>query len=269
MVEGVSLAGMLELPAFIVLGMRPGPATGLPTRTGQQDLRFALHAGHGEFAKAILAPGTVRQAYELARHGLALAHEYQTPVIMLNDQYLADIRQNMAPLDAALRPIDRHIVENPAEDYLRYAITDSGVSPRALPGGPALVIVDSDEHREDGHITEDLTLRVKMQDKRMRKLEGMRAEALPPEWYGPAEASEMLICWGSTHGPAREAVDRLNAAGRHVAMLHFSQVWPLHAEAIREKLERRDARGVRRGQSGRAVRRVPAGGGRARSSARA
>ena len=236
MVEGVSLAGMLELPAFIVLGMRPGPATGLPTRTAQQDLRFALHAGHGEFPKAVLAPGTVPQAYELARHGIALAHKYQTPVILMNDQFLADVRKNMPPLDTTLRPIDRHIVENPPEGYLRYAITDSGVSPRALPGGPALVIVDSDEHREDGHITEDLTVRVQMQDKRMRKLEGMRAEALPPEWYGPAEARDVLLCWGSTYGPCREAVDRLNEAGRAVAMLHFSQVWPLDAEAIRARL---------------------------------
>jgi len=236
MVEGIALAGMLELPAFIVLGQRPGPATGLPTRTAQQDLRFALHAGHGEFAKEILAPGTPQQAYELARRGLELAHKYQTPVIMMNDQYLADIRKNMAPLDDTLRPIDRHILEDPTEDYVRYAITDSGVSPRALPGGPALVVVDSDEHREDGHITEDLGMRVQMQDKRMRKLAGMAAEALAPEWYGPEGATEVLICWGSTYGPCREGVDRLKGAGRKVGMLHFAQVWPPNVAAARARL---------------------------------
>jgi 2-oxoglutarate ferredoxin oxidoreductase subunit alpha len=230
MVEGVSLAGMLELPAVIVLGQRPGPATGLPTRTAQQDLRFALHAGHGEFPKALYAPGTPEQAFALARVALGTAHKYQTPVIMLSDQFLADMRKNMAALDTTLRPIDRHIITDPSEDYLRYAVTESGVSPRALPGGPALVVMDSDEHTEDGHITEDLSARVRLQDKRSRKYDGMRAEALPPERYGPEDAKELLVCWGSTYGPCREAVDRLNSRGRGIAMLHFSQVWPISAQ---------------------------------------
>jgi len=235
MVEGVSLAGMLELPAVIVLGQRPGPATGLPTRTAQQDLRFALHAGHGEFPKALYAPGTPEQAFALARVAVETAHRYQTPVIMLSDQFLADMRKNMAPLDTTSRPIDRHIITDPPEGYLRYAITESGVSPRALPGGPALVVMDSDEHTEDGHITEDLSARVRLQDKRMRKLARMRAEALPPARHGPEDTKELLVCWGSTYGPCREAVDRLNAAGRTVAMLHFSQVWPI-SERGRELL---------------------------------
>ncbi len=236
MAEGVSLAGMLELPAFIVLGQRPGPATGLPTRTAQQDLRFALHAGHGEFARAVFAPGTLAQAYQLARHGLETAHRFQTPVILMHDQFLADIRRNMAPLDTDLRPIDRHVLLDPPEDYLRYALTDSGVSPRALPGGPAFVVVDSDEHDQDGHITEDLAVRVQMQDKRGRKLAAMQAQALPPERYGSAQTKAVLVCWGSTYGPCREAVDRLTAAGRTVAMLHFPQVWPLPVEAARAAL---------------------------------
>ncbi len=236
MVEGVALAGMLELPAFIFLGQRPGPATGLPTRTAQQDLKFAINAGHGEFAKAILAPGTPQQCYDLTRHGVELAHKYQTPVVLMSDQFLADTRKNCAGLDTSYRPISRHIVENPAGDYLRYAVTESGVSPRALPGGEAFVVLDSDEHTEDGHITEDLQARVRLQDKRMRKLEGMRAEMLSPVWHGPPEAGHVLICWGSTYGPCREAVDRLNAAGQPTAMLHFSQVWPLMAAPIREAL---------------------------------
>jgi len=236
MVEGVALAGMLELPAFIFLGQRPGPATGLPTRTAQQDLKFAINAGHGEFAKAVFAPGTPQQCYDLTRHGLELAHRYQTPVILMSDQFLADMRKNCTGLDTSYRPINRHIVENLGGDYLRYAVTESGVSPRALPGGEAFVTVDSDEHTEDGHITEDLEARIRLQDKRMRKLEGMRAETLPPAWHGPPEAGHVLICWGSTYGPCREAVERLNAAGQPTAMLHFSQVWPLRGEPIREAL---------------------------------
>jgi 2-oxoglutarate ferredoxin oxidoreductase subunit alpha len=236
MVEGVSLAGMLELPALVVLGQRPGPATGLPTRTAQQDLRFALHAGHGEFPKALYAPGTVEQAVHLARRALETAHSYQTPVIMLTDQFLADIRKNVGGLDFSPRPIDRHLEENPAEDYLRYAFTDSGVSPRALPGSRAFVVMDSDEHTEDGHITDNVEARVRMQGKRMRKLQGMTEEFLQPERYGPVDAVEILVCWGSTYGPCREAVDRLNEAGRAVAMVHFPQLWPINVPVARQAI---------------------------------
>jgi 2-oxoglutarate ferredoxin oxidoreductase subunit alpha len=236
MVEGIALAGMLELPAVVVLAQRPGPATGLPTRTAQQDLRFALHAGHGEFPKALYAPGTVEQAFHLTRRALETAHAYQTPVIMLTDQFLADTRKSVAGLDVSRRPIDRHIEESPAEDYLRYAFTDSGVSPRALPGSGAFVVMDSDEHTEDGHITDNVEARVRMQEKRMRKLRGMTEEFLAPERYGPVEAVEMLVCWGSTYGPCREAVDRLNEAGRAVAMAHFPQLWPINVPVAREAI---------------------------------
>jgi 2-oxoglutarate ferredoxin oxidoreductase subunit alpha len=236
MVEGLALAGMLELPIFIFLGQRPGPATGLPTRTAQQDLVFALNAGHGEFARAVFAPGTPQHCYDLTRHGLALAHKYQTPVIMLSDQFLADTRKNCAGLDESYRPVDRCLCLDPSEDYLRYAVAESGVSPRAVPGSNAFVVMDSDEHDEDGHITDHLATRVKMQDKRMRKLDGMIAEIIPPEWHGPPDAEQVLIAWGSTYGPCREAMDILNADGRAVAMLHFQQVWPLNGAAIRDTL---------------------------------
>jgi len=244
MVEGVALAGMLELPAFIMLGQRPGPATGLPTRTAQQDLKFAINAGHGEFAKAVYAPGTPRQAYEITRRALETAHRYQTPVIMLTDQFLADMRTNMEPLDRGARPVDLHIVEHPDAGYLRYAVTPDGVSPRALPGGDAYVVADSDEHDEDGHITEDLRVRARMQEKRLAKLAGMTAEALPPEWYGPREAVHLLVAWGSTYGPCREAVGLLNAQGEQAAMLHFAQVWPIQVDAARSALASENVRRV-------------------------
>jgi 2-oxoglutarate ferredoxin oxidoreductase subunit alpha len=244
MVEGISLAGMLELPAFIMLSQRPGPATGLPTRTGQTELTFAVSGTHGEFARAVYAPGTAKQAYELTRLGLETAHRYQTPVILLIDQFLADMRTNIAPLDRTPRPIDRHLVTHPHVDYLRYAITPDGISPRALPGSSAHVVVDSDEHGEDGHITEDLTVRVQMQDKRLRKLGAMRREALPPEHYGPEKVERLLICWGSTYGPCREAVDLLNQRDITTAMLHFAQVWPLDATAVRAAIAATGARHV-------------------------
>ena len=236
MCEGLSLAGMMELPALVLLSQRPGPATGLPTRTGQEDLGFALHAGHGEFARAIFAPGTPHQAYELTRRALETAHKFQTPVILLIDQFLADLQTTGPPLDPTLRPIDRHIVAQPPADYARYAVTADGVSPRALPGSGAFVVCDSDEHTEDGHITEDLGARIRMQDKRLAKVEGMIADALPPERYGATDADTLLVAWGSTYGPCREAVDLLDAEGRATAMLHFAQPWPLDVEAIRPLL---------------------------------
>jgi len=239
MVEGLALSGMLELPVFIFLGQRPGPATGLPTRTAQQDLLFALHAGHGEFPRALFAPGSPQQCYDLARHGLEIAHKHQSPVILLSDQFLADMRKNCPGLDTSYRPINRHILDDPPDNYLRYAITESGVSPRAIPGSNAYVVVDSDEHGEDGHITDHLPTRVAQQNKRMRKLDGLLADALPPDYYGPKEAEHLLICWGSTYGPCREAVDLLQAQSRSVAMLHFSQVWPLQADVIREAIGQR------------------------------
>ncbi|MEW6356487.1 MAG: 2-oxoacid:acceptor oxidoreductase subunit alpha [Planctomycetota bacterium] len=233
MAEGLSLAGMLELPILIMVGQRPGPATGLPTRTAQQDLKFALHAGHGEFPRAIFAPGTPAQAYDITRRALETAHKFQTPAILLIDQYLADLQNNMPELDETCSPIDLRIGMNPSPDYVRYAVTDDGVSPRAIPGHGAFVIADSDEHYDGGHITEDLDVRIAQQDKRMRKLDGMIAEALPPERYGPEDAETLLISWGSTYGPCREAVDILNDGGKSVAMLHFAQVWPMEVEGVR------------------------------------
>lgn len=235
MVEALSLAGMLELPTVVLLAMRPGPATGLPTRTGQEDLRFVLSAGHGEFPRAVYAPGSLPGAYAAARHALAAAHRYQTPAIVLMDQFLIDLHATVPPLDETYRPVSRELVSADA-GYQRYRLTDTGVSPRAIPGGEAFVVCDSDEHTEDGHLTEDLQVRVQMVDKRLRKEQGLCREALTPEWYGPSEAPTLLICWGSTYGPCREAVDRLNRQRPAAAMLHFSQVWPLPLQAAVEAL---------------------------------
>jgi 2-oxoglutarate ferredoxin oxidoreductase subunit alpha len=236
MVEGLSLAGMMELPIVILIAQRPGPATGLPTRTGQQDLLFALRAGHGEFTRAIFAPGSVQQCYDLTRRALQTAHKYQTPVLILSDQYLQDTEQSMSKLDAISSPIDRHVVTDAGKDYVRYALAESGISPRAVPGGPALVVCDSDEHTENGHITEDLEAHMAQQNKRMQKLVAMTAEAMSPEFYGPKDAQILLLTWGSTYGPAREAVDLLDQKGQSVAMLHFAQLWPLNAEAVRSAI---------------------------------
>lgn len=232
MAEGVSLAGMMEIPAVVVIAQRPGPATGMPTRTAQQDLQFALRAGHGEFPRAIYTPGTVEQGYALMRTALQTAHRYQTPVLLLTDQFLQDM-QKLVPVFAATdAPIDRCLAQDAGADYQRYRIPASGgVSPRAIPGGKARVVVDSDEHDAAGHLSEDIRVRVSQQDKRMAKFSAMQAEAIPPAYYGPGDAKLLLICWGSSYGPVREAVDALNVAGRSAAMLHAAQIWPLALDA--------------------------------------
>ncbi|MFP5258679.1 MAG: 2-oxoacid:acceptor oxidoreductase subunit alpha, partial [Acidobacteriota bacterium] len=208
MVEGVSLAGMLETPVVIVVAQRPGPATGLPTRTEQADLDLTLHAGHGEFPRAIFAPGDVSQCFHLAYRAVDAAERFQSPVFILTDQFLADSYRDVPPFDLTdLPPVARPLTSvEDAAGYERYAVTPDGVSPRLLPGfTEAVVVLDSDEHTPDGHITEDLAVRVTMQDKRMRKLDGLTRAALPPDIYGEAAGATLIACWGSTLGAALEA----------------------------------------------------------------
>ncbi len=241
MVEGVSLAGMTETPVFIVVGQRPGPATGLPTRTEQGDLEFVLHAGHGEFPRAIFAPGTVEECFHLARKALFLAEKYQSPIFLLTDQFLADTYRAVVPFE--VDSLDSVETGSPPEKvnqpYRRYALTADGISPRLLPGlSEHLVICDSDEHTSDGHITEDLQVRLQMVDKRLRKLEGLRSEVTPPQYSGDKNPEILLVTWGSNRGAVWQAAATLRNQGRQVAVMHFSQVWPLVAEQFLEILQR-------------------------------
>jgi 2-oxoglutarate ferredoxin oxidoreductase subunit alpha len=263
MVEGVSLAAMTETPMVIVVGQRPAPATGLPTRTSQADLEFILHAGHGEFPRAIFSPGSIEQCFELSQKALQLADRYQGPVFILTDQFLADSYRAVAPfrLDG-MPPVQPWATEGRtvATPYRRFTITEDGISPRLLPGlTEHLVVADSDEHTEDGHITEDLEVRSKMVGKRLKKGEGIRAEALPPELQGEKKPDLLLLTWGSTKGAMEEAAIALQAKGMRVATLHFSQVWPLVPEhfmgPLREAKEVVAVEGNATGQLARLIRR--------------
>ena len=238
MVEGVSLAGILETPVVIHIGQRPGPATGLPTRTEQGDLLFALYSGHGEFPRIIFAPGTIEDAFYLTQKAFNLADKYQVPVIILTDQYLLDSYYNIPPLDLSGVELERYIVKS-GNEYKRYELTEDGISPRSIPGfGDGLVCVDSDEHDEEGHITENLDLRVKMVNKRLKKLDLMKQEAIPPELIGAQNYRTLVIGWGSTYNAIREAMDGLERDD--LAFLHFKQVYPLHPDtkSYLEKAER-------------------------------
>jgi len=241
MAEGVSLAAMTETPVVVVIAQRPGPATGLPTRTEQADLEFVLHAGHGEFPRAIFAPGTVEECFHLTRKAFELAERYQGPIFILTDQFLADSYRSVTPFaleDSAQVQVGAQ-ADDIAEPYQRYAMTDSGVSPRLLPGlTKHLVVADSDEHAEDGHITEDLTVRTTMVEKRLRKGDGIRDEVIPPEADGEDEPDILLVSWGSSKGAVREAASELRSAGQRVGTLHFCQVWPLVPEQFVARLEK-------------------------------
>jgi 2-oxoglutarate ferredoxin oxidoreductase subunit alpha len=230
MAEGVSLAAMTETPVLIAVAQRPGPATGMPTRTEQADLEFVLHAGHGEFPRAIFAPGSIEACYHLTQKALGLAEQSQSPVFLLTDQFLADSSRPVTPFDpAAITPV--RAGSNPDSEptpYQRYRLTESGLSPRLLPGlSTQLVVADSDEHDEDGHISEDHGVRISMVEKRLRKLDLLKQQVVAPLLDGENGAALLLVCWGSSQGPVREAVAVLREQGRSVAGLHFSQVWPL------------------------------------------
>jgi 2-oxoglutarate ferredoxin oxidoreductase subunit alpha len=211
------------------VAQRPGPATGLPTRTEQGDLEFVLHAGHGEFPRAIFTPGSVEECFHLTRKALELAERSQGPVFILTDQFLADSYRAVASFEVSQLPaLLPRSIPAVSEPYLRYALAESGVSPRLFPGlSDHLVVADSDEHTEDGHLTEDLTIRKSMVEKRGRKLKMLLEAVVPPEFSGDTRPDLLLVTWGSSRGAVWEAASLLKARGKRTAMLHFSQVWPL------------------------------------------
>lgn len=226
MVEGLSLAGMLESPMVINLGQRPAPATGLPTRTEQADLELALYAGHGEFPRILFAPGSLEQAFYLTARAFNLADKFQMPVFILSDQYLVDSYYNITGFDLLKVKVEKYFVETLA-DYKRYELTKNGISPRGIPGfGQGLVCVDSDEHDAEGHITEDLQLRTRMVDKRLRKLESAKKEIIPPGLFPKRKYRNLVVCWGSTYTIVKEAISLLDRDD--TSLLHYSQVYPLH-----------------------------------------
>ncbi len=225
--EGLSLAGIMESPLVIHIAQRPGPATGLPTRTAQEDLNLALYGGHGEFNRVIFAPGTIQQAFYLTQKAFNLADEFQVPIFVLTDQDFVDGYYNIPSLDISQLSNKKHIVET-ADDYKRYLLTKNGISPRGVPGyGEGLVRADSDEHDEYGHITEDMEyLRPAMTEKRVfkrRKL--LEAVAESPSLVPDAEYRTLVLCWGSNYHVVKEGIAMAEKQG--VSMLHFHQVYPL------------------------------------------
>jgi 2-oxoglutarate/2-oxoacid ferredoxin oxidoreductase subunit alpha len=238
MVEALGLAGITETPLVVVNSQRPGPATGLPTRTEQSDLSFLLTASHGEFPRIVIAPRNAEDAFYKTTKALNIADKYQTVVLLLTDQYLADATITVPKYDLSKVTINRYISKgedlSSNEEYKRYKVTESGISPRLIPGNSKnqVVIVDSDEHTEEGHITESAQVRVEQMDKRFRKINSIKEDLEEPEYFGNEDIDILLIGWGSTYGALKESVNILNESGIKVGALSFGDVYPLPKENL-------------------------------------
>lgn len=230
MVEGLGLAAMTETPVVIALGQRPGPATGLPTRTEQSELLFPMHAAQGEFPRVILAPGSPEQALYLTNKAFDLAEKFQITSIVIFDQYLADTAWTYDKLDLSSIKYTDYRLKGEAfrqiSGYKRHAFTETGVSPLGIPGESTnLVVTDSDEHDEEGHIIEDAETRTRMVEKRIfKKLPLIKKEINPPLLHGDQHADIILVGWGSTFGIMKEVVRGLS--NKSISMLHFSELYP-------------------------------------------
>jgi 2-oxoglutarate ferredoxin oxidoreductase subunit alpha len=231
MTEAVGFAGMAEIPVVILEVQRPGPSTGLPTRTGQGDLRQVLHAGQGDFPHIVLAPGTIQEAFDLTFEAFNLADQYQCPVTVLLDKYLGESWMNLKEPDDRTLSIRRGklAADLPAVgEYKRYKLEADGISPRYLPGqADGRHIQASYEHGEDGFFMERPEEVSAMNEKRMRKIATCQSQLPSVHLDGSPDAGVTLICWGSTYGPAHEALKILEQEGIRANILQIKYLNPM------------------------------------------
>jgi 2-oxoglutarate ferredoxin oxidoreductase subunit alpha len=240
MAESISLAGVTELPVVIYLAQRPGPATGLPTWTEQGDLLFAVHAGHGEFPKIVLAPGDVEEIYTLTAKAFDLADVYQTPVIVLTDKLIGEGHQstdynNLISFSQNYKPNRGKLITEATQPYFRYMPEADGISPRLIPGQKGIYYqANSYEHSRNGHTTEDAYERIEQVDKRNKKQQTfLQNDFQMPTIIGDFDTAEIIIVsWGGNKGAIVEAMKELTEQNIHVAYIHFTYVYPLDAKKL-------------------------------------
>ncbi|MFQ6065447.1 MAG: 2-oxoacid:acceptor oxidoreductase subunit alpha [Candidatus Bathyarchaeia archaeon] len=246
MSEGLGMTGMTETPVVIMVAQRPGPSTGLPTYSGQGDLRFLIHASQGEFLRVVIAPGDVGECFYKTMEAFNLAEKFQIPVIIITDKYLAEsygaadlFDQNRIEIDRGLLLTEDKYADE--EEYKRHNFTEDGVSPRAMPGMKgAIVRTNADEHNESGYTTEDPALATKMADKRFKKLDVLVKELETCETtklYGSGEADVTILGWGSTKGPIREAMKLLNRESVKVNYLQILYLNPFPVADVQRILK--------------------------------
>ncbi len=249
MAEGLGWAGMSEVPVVVTLYQRGGPSTGMPTRTEQGDLQFAIHAGHGEFPRMVLASGDLEESFYDAAQAFNYAERYQMPVIHLLDKTLTSTIQSVPPFDLNHVSVERGEATQPAqqvpkEPYSRFLINETGISPRALLGqlGGEHWLTGV-EHSVDGRVSEDPVVREQMMEKRAQKLKQASKEIPPDEKfriYGDAEAALTVISWGSNKGAILDAMKRLEAEGINARHVQIRILWPFPTRDLSELLANAD-----------------------------
>ncbi len=234
MVESLSFAGVAEVPIVVFIAQRPGPATGMPTWTEQGDLLFTAHAGHGEFPRIILAPGDIEEMYKLTAEAFDFADIYQTPVIVLSDKHLSESIWSTPKMVLKLfariyEPRRGKVVRSVDGQYLRYKISEDGISPILQPGKDGhFYQINSYEHLEDGHTTEDHQQRVAQVDKRNRKEKTyLMSHFKKPQLYGVENADIVLVAWGSLKGALLDCLSVLKEKGINAGLMHFTHIFPL------------------------------------------
>ena len=248
MSEAIGQAGMTETPVVIVESQRCGPSTGLPTKTEQGDLLQMVGAGQSDYPKIILAPRTVEECFYTANEAFNLADKYQCPVIIASDLYLSEHFETLDSLNLDSIPIDRGLLVDDNEDggdYKRYKFTESGISPRAIPGQPGhMFVAGTDEHDEKGVLISDVLcgipkyveIRARMMEKRMKKMEMAMQDMKAPSLEGAKDAELTLVGWGSTLGPIKDAMLALEQEGISVNSAQFKYLWPFPAEESEQVL---------------------------------
>ena len=259
MAEGIGWAGMNEVPVVIVNYQRGGPATGLPTRHEQADLKFAVYGAHGEFPRIVLSPGDIKEAFLTIQDAFNFAEKYQCPVIVLADKYLANSIQTVRIEELRKTKIERGEIQDKDDGknssdrksdgkknfsfdkFRRFEITESGISPRVFLGTEGYVFWNTgDEHDEFGHITESAENRFRMHEKRMKKLELILREVPPDKkiWFFGDEEKKgfVVVSWGSTKGAVVSAVEELRKEGVDISFLQVRMIHPLDRELIKSKI---------------------------------
>ncbi len=236
MTETVSLAGISEQPLVVAVAQRPGPGTGLPTWTCQSDLALAIHGGHGEFGRMVIAASDPTSCFDLIQHAFNYAEEYQIPVVFLTEKGIAETIVTVPPFEQKKIPIKRGLASGDGlVNKDRYKITESGVSKRWLPGtSKAYYFAQGDEHLEDGVVTEDADLSQAMYEKRIRKLDTIKKALPEPVLYGEKVADISFVGWGSSLNVMRDAIDYYSGKNVKVNYLHYAYLWPLKTERLEE-----------------------------------
>ncbi len=240
MSEAYGEAGMTETPVVIIEGQRPGPSTGLPTRTEQGDLKFVLSASQGDFPRIVVAPGDAEETFHLTAEAFNLAEKFQCPAVVLMDKYLCESQMTFGFFDGSKTRVDRGLLLKDGDiqpGFKRFAFTESGISPRSIPGQTGgIFCASTDEHFENGFLMEEEDTRNKMMDKRGRKLEAAEKylSGRQVKTYGNSGSDKTIIAWGSVKGPVLEAMKLMEKDGIRPRFLQVVCMSPFPSREVTE-----------------------------------